>query len=120
MAQPVNAAVVTQMIEDIGLDSTRALAALFVEEARARVTRMAAMSDSGNIGDDLDPLCFEAHALKSTTLTYGMQSMADNARDLEIASRENNAENATSLLREILSQAADDFEAFEAHIANLS
>ena len=73
-----------RFLEDVGADTALVLIPLFIDEAEARVTRLRAACDAGN----LDGAEREAHALKSSARTYGLAKLGSAAASFESACRE--------------------------------
>lgn len=83
ITEPHDQSVINQFLEDVG-EAARNLIPLFVNETRARVNRMEQLtnaSDWRSLGD-------EAHALKSSSGTYGLTALALIAAELERACRD--------------------------------
>ena len=87
-----------RFLEDVGRDAALVLIPLFIDEAEARVMRLRAACEAG----DLDGAERDAHALKSSARTYGLAKLGSAAASLESACREGR-----------LPAARDEFEAIE-------
>jgi HPt (histidine-containing phosphotransfer) domain-containing protein len=122
MAEPqagiegLNEETVRQMIEDVGRETTQDLVRIFTHEVRERIKRMNAQSGQDGSGAPAwENLCQEAHALKSSALTYGLDGLGNLARELELAVQEGNPDPA--LLARLLETAEPALQALEAMLA---
>ena len=71
-AEPVQVAVLEQMMADLDADVVMLLVDTFVQEMLVRADEMTAAAAAGN----LDAVKHEAHALKSSAATYGATEVA--------------------------------------------
>lgn len=106
----IDDAVIQQFREDVGDDAARNLIGLFVQEARDRIRQMTELA----VQDDFEALGREAHALKSSSETYGLMDLGGLARSLEQACREGDIGLARSSFQEITQSADDDLDALSA------
>ncbi len=105
--------VINQLLRDVGDETAKELIALFVDEARQRVRRIGALTGAG----DCEELARQAHALKSTSMTYGAAELGRLAKDLEATSRAGTTDR--SLIDRVVASAERDLAALEALAAGI-
>ena len=103
--------VIDQLVRDVGDETAKELIALFIDEARQRVRRIGALTGT----EDCEKLAREAHALKSTSMTYGAAELGRLAKDLEATSRAGTTDR--SLIDKVARSAERDLAALEAFLA---
>lgn len=111
--EALNGETVRRMIEDVGLETARGLVGIFTSEARGRVERMIAQGGEGAAAREA--LAREAHALKSSALTYGLDGLGNLARRLEVAVQKGDPDPA--LLARIRETAEPALQALESMLA---
>ena len=103
--------VINQFVRDVGDQTAKQLIALFVDEARQRVRRIGTLTGA----EDCKELAREAHALKSTSMTFGAAELGRLAKDLEQSSRAGTTDR--SLIDQVVASAERDLAALEALVA---
>ena len=102
-------------LEQLGLDTSPDLVpeliALFIEDAKGRIDRIAAALEA----DDLAVVDHEVHALGSSSGTYGLPEMHQLARRCEEALREGEEGLARELASALVDTSTQDFHALEEH-----
>lgn len=78
---------IDQFLNDVG-SAARELLTLFVNETRTRLERMESLVEAA----DWPVLTSEAHSLKSSAATYGLEGLSAVAKELEQASRDGDVE----------------------------
>lgn len=82
--------VIRQFFQDVGRETAKELIDLFIEEAEDRVRRIGSLTGP----DSILEMAREAHSLKSTALTYGVSGLGEEAKILEMASKQGSVDPA--------------------------
>ncbi len=105
--------VIDQLVRDVGDETAKELIALFIDEARQRVRCIGALTGA----EDCEELARQAHALKSTSMTYGARELGQIAKDLEQTGRDGITDQ--SLIDKVARSAERGLAALEAFAAEL-
>ena len=105
--EPLNLLAIDQFLDDVG-SAARELVTLFINETHSRLERMEQQTNAA----DWKALGDEAHALKSSSGTYGISALSSIAADLESACHEERATDAIrhmGLLKENAESTLNDY-----------
>jgi HPt (histidine-containing phosphotransfer) domain-containing protein len=104
--------VLKQLQADTNLEIMQDLIRTYIAESAERLKRMAAAAAQG----DITTLGREAHALKSSSGTFGATKLQEQARALEAACRAGDATKALDLAKPIQAMAVEASKALAARI----
>ena len=105
----LNVETLDKLCTEIGEETLAELLTFFIDEARARLDRIAAHIETG----DLSALDGEAHALKGSARTYGLSQLGDLAETVERAGEAGDKDEVLSVSRTLIGVASDHLDALK-------
>ena len=103
------------LINDIPAEALGHIIDTYIGDARARLGRMAeAMAQR-----DLEALEREAHPVKSSSRTFGLEALGSRAEQVETACRAGKLDRAVALTRELIAHSEDAFVVLRAELAKV-
>jgi PAS domain S-box-containing protein len=109
-------ATLDRLAQDTSPDAVREILTIYLGEVAQRIPSMLAYRQQG----ETDALASEAHALKSSSASFGNVRLAAIARDLELAVRESRTEAIHELAADLPAIAAASVEAMQRYLDRLN
>jgi len=103
------------LADDIPVQVLGTIVDTFVDDVRARLARMAEAMG----GTDPGPLEDEAHPVKSSSRTFGLEMLAGPAEQIEVACRAGDLSRAAALTAEMLARSEEAFAILRAELRSL-
>ena len=104
------------LINDIPAEALSHIIDTFIADARVRLGRMAEALD----GRDIETLEREAHPVKSSSRTFGLEALGSRAEQVEVACRAGKPDQAVALTRELIAHSEDAFVSLRAELAKIA
>ena len=104
------------LINDIPAEALGHIVDTFIGDARTRLARMA----EALVQRDLDGLEREAHPVKSSSRTFGLEMLGSRAEQVEAACRAGKLDQAVVLTRELIALSEDAFVTLKAELAKFA
>ena len=107
--------VLEQLKKDTSAEILPELINIYVVEAEKQVELM----QQYHAADDVEALGREAHSLKSSSASFGVLSLSETARALELAARESNHQNITLYMENLRPLATVSIKAIKTYLADI-
>ena len=108
--------VLEKLKKEISAEALPAILGIYLNELEKRIK----LIHQYHLANQITGLGGEAHALKSSSASFGALSLAETARELELAARESNHENIALHMENLQPLANRTIEAIKAYLADLS
>ena len=108
--------VLEKLKKEISAKSLPAILGIYLDEVAKRIELIQQYHSTG----DIAALGGEAHALKSSSASFGALSLAETARELELAARESNRKGVDLQMENLQSLAERSIAAINAYLADLN